>query len=129
MSVTGNGWCHRTELPAEPASAGVARAFVRDRLDEHGLGHLTDDMRLVVSELVTNALSHAGTPFTVTLDGDGVSVWVSVRDGSTLAPVPVADPGLALDGRGLAIVDEVSHDWGVATGDGGGKAVWASFLP
>ncbi len=62
-----NSWSHETELEAESASASNARDFVCLHLDEHDLSHLVDDMRLVTSELATNALVHAHTPFTVTL--------------------------------------------------------------
>jgi len=62
-------WSHRTVLPGEPASVGQTRDFICSRHLEHHLPYLVEDMRLVVSELATNATLHARTPFTVTLDG------------------------------------------------------------
>ena len=52
-------WPHRTDLPGEPASVRQVRDFVCSRLLEHHLPYLVDDMRLVVSELATNATRHA----------------------------------------------------------------------
>lgn len=66
-------WSHRTDLPAEPVSTSKARDFVCAHLAEHDLRHLVDDIRLVASELATNAMAHAQTPFSVTLaQTDGV---------------------------------------------------------
>ena len=60
-------WKHDLELTAHATSAARARCFVGQRLIEHELQYLADDVQLVVSELATNALTHARTPFTVTL--------------------------------------------------------------
>lgn len=123
----GSSWSHETELAAELVSASNAREFVRLHLGEHDLSYLEDEIRLVVSELATNALRHARTPFTVTLHGGGESVLLIVHDGSSSALVPAAEDGLDEGGRGLSIVDELSHDWGVVQGCGEAKSVWASF--
>jgi len=123
-----SGWSHEVALSAEFASASLARDFIELHLGEHDLAHLCDDVRLVVTELATNALLHAGTPFTVTLRGDGVSVLLIVRDGSSSAPVHATASELETGGRGLALVDALSHDWGVDPGKGSAKSVWASFV-
>lgn len=122
-----SGWSHETTLAAELVSASLARDFIELHLGEHDLAHLTDDVQLVVSELATNALLHAGTPFTVTLRGDGESVLLVVRDGSSAAPVHASASELETRGRGLTLVDALSRDWGVNPGDGSVKSVWASF--
>jgi anti-sigma regulatory factor (Ser/Thr protein kinase) len=123
-----SGWSHETALAPELVSASLARDFIELHLGEHDLAHLSDDVQLVVSELATNALLHAGTPFTVTLRGDGGSVLLVVQDGSSSTPVhdPVSE--LETRGRGLTLVDALSHDWGVKPGDGSSKSVWASFV-
>lgn len=125
---TTSDWSHETALSAEPVSALRARDFVCLHLVQHELPHLVDDLRLTVSELATNAMQHARTPFTVVLEQIGVAVLLTVRDASpdSLAPVGAADPH-GLGGRGLAIVAFLSRDWGVTTGQDGTKSVWASF--
>lgn len=123
-----SGWSHETALAAELVSASLARDFIELHLDEHDLAHLSDDVQLVVSELATNALLHAGTPFTVTLRGDGESVLLVVQDGSPSAPEHATVSELETRGRGLTLVDALSHDWGVKHGDGSAKSVWASFV-
>lgn len=127
MSEPGSWW-HETELPAVPASVATARGFICRHLEEHDLAHLEDDVRLVASELVTNALVHAGTAFVVTLRGTPGRVLLTVRDGSSAVPVrPPAGPALEPGGRGLAIVAELSDEWGVVRVRGREKSVWASF--
>jgi anti-sigma regulatory factor (Ser/Thr protein kinase) len=110
-----------------PTSAADARCFVCRHLREEGLGHLADDIQLVVSELVTNALVHADTPFRLTLEVLEGSIVVSVCDGSSVRPFMVAAPALDTGGRGMRIVDLLSLEWGVTTAQHGGKSVWASF--
>ncbi|MGH3334110.1 MAG: ATP-binding protein [Nocardioidaceae bacterium] len=120
-------WSHETELPAEAVSASRARDFVAYHLVEHQLFHLVEDVRLVVSELATNAMVHAQTPFTVTLEQDEQAVLLTVHDGSPTPPVPLQPDLLDAGGRGLSIVDLVSRGWGVVEGLHGAKSVWASF--
>lgn len=60
-------WSHELELVSDPLSVGDARRFVSEVLTEHNLPSLVGDVELVVSELATNALLHAGTSFTVRL--------------------------------------------------------------
>jgi anti-sigma regulatory factor (Ser/Thr protein kinase) len=120
-------WTHQTELPGDLASAALAREFVRFHLIEHGLPGLVEDLRLVTSELATNAIRHAQTTLTVTLQGDNESVLLTVRDGSALAPLPRLAPVVETGGRGLAIVDRLSHRWGTTPSADGGKSVWAWF--
>lgn len=84
-------------------------------------------MRLVVSELATNAVSHAQTPFSVTLSCAGGWVLLAIRDASPAPPVRSAPDVMAVSGRGLMIVEVLSHKWGTSTDDRGFKSVWASF--
>lgn len=126
-AMTGGSWTHATELAPVRASAAAARDFVGLHLRENGLGALVDDVGLVVSELATNAVKHAGTPFTVRLRGDGVCLLLTVRDSSTAVAFERPPGSTSTSGRGLAIVDQLSHDWGVDHTDGVEKSVWASF--
>jgi anti-sigma regulatory factor (Ser/Thr protein kinase) len=123
-------WAHRVELAAEAANVPRARIFVRSRLLEHELAEIDGDVQLVVSELATNALNHARTPFAVTIRREGSEVVLTVQDGSSVRPavVKVKVEATAAGGRGLSIVDAVSHRWGTVEHPGAGKSVWASFL-
>jgi anti-sigma regulatory factor (Ser/Thr protein kinase) len=120
-------WSHETVLPAGAISASQAREFVRFHLQEHHLPHLVEDVRLVVSELATNAVTHAGTPFTVVLLADAHRVLLTVQDGSPSPPFQVATQALDMGGRGLFIVNMVSRQWGVEIRPDGIKSVWAAF--
>ncbi len=120
-------WSSVIVLAAEPASASRAREFVRRCLGEHRLSHLLDDVELVTSELVTNALVHARTSFRVSLQASDQTLRVDVADGSSTSPVRHAPELLATGGRGIGIVDLMSSSWGVVAGAEGGKTVWAEF--
>lgn len=126
-AMTGGSWTHATELAPVRASASAARTFVRLRLREHGLDALVDDVGLVVSELATNAIRHAGTTFTVSLRGDGLCLLLTVHDGSREVALERLSGSTSTGGRGLAIMDRLSHDWGVDHAGEVGKSVWASF--
>lgn len=121
-------WSYERQLPAEAGSIPRARHFVGGLLVEHGMLDLVDDVHLVVSELATNAIRHANTPFTVRLEQVGQSLVLTVADGSPAPPVRLAADLLNTGGRGLAIVESVSGGWGInPTRPGTGKSVWASF--
>lgn len=120
-------WTHTVSLSPDPSSAARARDFVCAHLLVHGLPGLVDDVRLVVSELTTNALQHAATPFSLTLMREGHSVLVSVQDSSPRLPQVVATDTTRLRGRGLAIVERLSVGWGVDVAADRSKAVWARF--
>jgi anti-sigma regulatory factor (Ser/Thr protein kinase) len=120
-------WSHETVLEAEPQSAALARDFVSLHLLAHQLAHLVEDVRLVVSELATNAVAHAQTPFVVTLSSGNGSVLLDIQDGSTSAVVPSVPDVMDMSGRGLMIVELLSHEWGTSSNGQGLKSVWASF--
>lgn len=120
-------WSHRAEFPCQPTSASLARQFVGSHLVGHGLVGLVDDVRMVVSELATNAIVHARTPFSVTLQGDHLSVLLQVRDGSAVAVAPVPGSLIGISGRGLDIVDLLGDRWGTTPHVDGGKSVWVWF--
>ena len=111
-------------LSQEPASVTQARHFVRDVLLEWGLEALVDDAQLGTSELVANAVRHAGTDLTLTIRVDGL-VTIAIQDGQPelRRPVVADSDFLAENGRGLHIVAAISHDWGITTA-ANGKVVW-----
>ena len=76
-----------------------------------------EDLRLILSELATNAVTHgAGPTIDIRLEADGALVSGEVvddGDGFDLPPPPTLEaPG----GRGLAIVGALARRWGVAKG-------------
>ncbi len=88
------------------------------------LGHL-DDAALVLSELVGNAVRHAaGDSIRVQLRRDEHVLRIVVSDGSPAAPVPREAGFMDESGRGLFIIEAVSHRWGWEP-RAGGKVVWA----
>ena len=121
------GWSHETVLAGEPMSAALARDFVCLHLVAHHLSHLVEDVRLVASELATNAVTHAQTSFRVTLSSSNGSVLLAIQDASTAVPVMSAPSAIDMRGRGLMIVDLLSQEWGTSTDGHGFKSVWASF--
>ena len=120
-------WSDRITLPPIRASVPAARSFVEGLLADHDLLYLVEDVRLVASELATNAARHAKTSFTVVLEGLTDSIRLTVEDHSRFRPVLSATPVLATAGRGLHVVGYYSRDWGVRQGNRNGKSVWASF--
>ncbi len=101
-----------------------ARAAVQ--LCSHGTAEGTGDIELVTSELVTNTIRHARTPFTIAIQSDAAGVRVVVRDGNPDmgAPAPV-DP-TTVGGRGLQITQAFSEAWGIDQ-EQNGKSAWALF--
>jgi anti-sigma regulatory factor (Ser/Thr protein kinase) len=82
--------------------------------------------QLIVSELVANAVLHAGTTVELSVALRGQAIQVSVRDGSPDSVQPGRPGQSAEGGRGLLVVASLATDWGcLRTRDG--KVVWASI--
>lgn len=128
-------------LPPRFEAVREARGFTRRTLDGWGMSDRFDDVCLVVSELVTNALRHAlpaDTPRTAEHNGPvrlHLMRWperlvCAVRDPSHDSPVArETDDFSAESGRGLFLVDSFSDGWGwhPLAGTLDGKVVWALF--
>ena len=105
------------QLEDDPRAAGIARRFLRETL----AGWDVDDepietAQLCLSELVTNAVIHAGATSDLTLTLDDGLLTVAVRDhggaaASTAHVIEDADP-LRVFGRGLVLVEALSDSWG-----------------
>lgn len=120
-------WTHQTGWNADARHVAEARAFATRCLTEHLMAPRVDDVRLVVSELASNAVIHAATAFTVTVARLDEVLTVTVRDGSRTPPHrDLHPPPTRAHGRGLHLVAALSSSWGV-TDELDGKSVWASF--
>jgi serine/threonine-protein kinase RsbW len=116
-------------LFAEPQSAARARRALERLLLSRGVdGEGNEFAVLVASELVTNAICHGRDPIEFRADVTERIVRVEVRDGGAplAADANYPDPW-STTGRGLAIVEAVSRDWGVEWHGDGGKTVWAEL--
>ena len=116
-------------LPAVSQSVGIARRYVHRRWRQLDDGVL-NDVGLIVSELVSNAVRHGQPDIVFRLRVDPLAVDVAVLDqGPDLPPTDLRPAGgLATSGRGLSIVNELASSWGVDGHDGSGaKTVWASI--
>lgn len=127
MVGTALHWSHQAAFEATLVSVSQARSFVSNHLVDHGLLYLVEPVRLVTSELATNALVHAHTAFLVTLATSNHTVLLTVRDDSLSLPVRRTAQPMDSTGRGLNIVDEISLAWGITQDGTGSKTVWASF--
>jgi len=113
------------DLPADPAAVRRARGLVRSQLAGWGLEELSPSTELLASELVTNAIRHAGGRVTLRLVREGGLVC-EVFDSSDGRPrVRHKENGeMEEAGRGLHVVGRLSQRWGVRR-TAHGKAVWA----
>lgn len=107
-----------------------ARAFAVGAVRGWGISatdtELLDDVAFVVTELSTNAVIHARSPFTVRVAQFPEAVRVSVEDESDLPPRLEAVPSNAETGRGLALTAQMADRWGYAPTPQG-KVVWADL--
>ncbi len=116
-------------------SVREARDFTIATLRRWGATQRSEDVAIVVSELLTNALLHAlppaasraRWPIRLGLLQPGPCVLCAVADPSELAPAPKTPGDLAETGRGLSIVCALSDKWGYTTPGDMGTVVWALF--
>lgn len=117
----------RWVLPTEPQSVALARSLARTTLGGWSLNpDRVDDVLLIVSELVTNALVHARPTVAFALLQLPGGLRGEVSDHGPLASlIPCHVDHAATSGRGLRLVGEVSDKWGVDWDlDKGVKTVW-----
>ena len=122
-------------------SVGTARDFCLSTMQRWGVRDRSDDMAVVVSELLTNALRHgvpqaparAGAaapsrwPVRLGLVQPGHFVLCAVADPSPRLPEPKEPDYLAESGRGLHVISALSDRWGCTAPTEAGKVVWALF--
>jgi serine/threonine-protein kinase RsbW len=104
-------------LPFAPSSVSVARQRLKSWMLEVGESpESVEDARIIISELVANAVRHARPladgNLQVTWNREGEEIQVSVTDGgATTRPRNVHAAPTALAGRGIAIVDALAQRW------------------
>jgi anti-sigma regulatory factor (Ser/Thr protein kinase) len=118
----------RIVLHAEPASVGAARRFSARTLERWGASvDMIESVCLLVSELVTNAVLHAGTTCELAVLGPdevvGDVVRIEVTDGDSMMPMDKHYEVDAASGRGLQLVEALSERYGTSIIDAG-KRVW-----
>lgn len=142
----GEAWT--TRLAPDLQSVGQARTKLAEVANAWGCpGHLVDDARVVLSELMSNAVLHARTEVRVVISRRGKGLRLEVHDASSaplLPPLDVAEGAASLldepqqlnvitrfppaaTGRGLSIVSALSSAWGWYPEGSGGKIVWAEL--
>lgn len=109
-------------FPADIMAPATVRRFTRGVLADWQV--VPDQALVIVSELATNAVVHAGTDFEVTLTLFDGSVRIEVADTDTRFPAPAVIPSGATGGRGLMLVEALATSWGVEPAMGS-KVVWA----
>jgi anti-sigma regulatory factor (Ser/Thr protein kinase) len=109
-------------VPPDPAEISVARQFMRRTLSAWGIHEdIQDTAVLCLSELVTNAVIHTPAGCGVVLLHRSDVLTISVRDSGTATHAlndPGADP-LAVQGRGLRLVDAIAARWGSSSDESG----------
>jgi len=111
------------DLPADPAIVADTRRQVAARLAGWGLDDAAFVTGLVVSELVTNAIRHAGSPIQLRLIRDRTLIC-EVSDGSSTAPHLRRARAFDEGGRGLLLVSQLTQRWGTRQTPHG-KTIWA----
>jgi anti-sigma regulatory factor (Ser/Thr protein kinase) len=113
-------------LKPELDAPAQARRSVASALDAWGLDPISDDAILLTSELVTNAVIHAGTPIVLVVQHIQRGVRIEVNDDAPSLPERrYADGGPPRrDGRGVWLLDQLADRWGVQRRPTDSKVVW-----
>ena len=111
------------ELRSTTDAPAAARQFLRDTLETSALNGAGEVVALLASEVVTNAVQHAGSSMQLRVIRGSSSIRVEVDDESEKLPER-QNPDLAAErGRGILLVDSLATAWGVDYRDVG-KTVW-----
>lgn len=110
-------------FPAIPQSVRAARRFATDALSGRP-AQTVEAVELMVSELATNCIRHERASFHITVFGSAREIRVEVTDSGSGTPTMRSPGPDDPSGRGLQIVDMLSHSWGVDPEQPSGKTVW-----
>ncbi|MGH3323241.1 MAG: ATP-binding protein [Streptomyces sp.] len=120
---------YRASVTTDPANVPAVRHTLAKLLAEWGLPETTPTAQLVLSELLGNAIRYGGGP-TVTVDvaRETTALRIAVSDNCAIALPRLRHPSEDEEhGRGLALVNALTTDWGTDPTTTG-KTVWA-LLP
>ena len=118
----------RRELFPVPSSVPLGRDLAEVHINKWGLATLADDVTLIVSELLTNALAVGQGMITLTLALRPGVLTIEVADVGSGRPRPRKARKGDVNGRGLQIVEHLAESWGHRSTVDGGKVVWARCL-
>ncbi|MEU5293771.1 PAS domain S-box protein [Streptomyces umbrinus] len=116
-----------TDLPAVPESVPEGRAFLTKALTSWDCTTTADDARLLLSEILTNAVQHAQGPLGLHLCRTATELTVEVSDHSPHLPQPRLAAEDDESGRGLILVRALADTWGVRPTDEG-KTTWFTLV-
>ncbi len=120
-------WFLEAEFAAERDAPGRARRMAVAALRQRGHGEVfTNDVALVVSELASNAVLHAGSPFSIAICVEESVLRVAVQDEAPLSATVGGRGLIPQPMHGLGFIDALSTRWGVE-GTHAGKVVWAEL--
>lgn len=119
----------RLSLVSDTTAPGSARDFLAAACARWAVPGFVEVGGLVLSELVSNAVLHAGGSIEVSLRlADGL-LTIMVRDAGDGVPAVVPVTRRTVGGNGLDIVSRLAETWGVTLNQGGGKTVWCVIAP
>ena len=114
-------------LAPDVSSLREGRRFVAQTLREWDADETRiEPVQLVATELVANAIVHAGSAPVLSLGAEGADLLLRVADESTRLPVAQTVTADAAGGRGLLMIEALGDGWGVDA-NASGKVVWVEF--
>ena len=113
----------QTTLRPEPRQVAAGRRFTRDTLTAWQHTELADTACLLVSEILTNAVSHARQAIGLRLHHTAREIIAEITDDNTQLPQRTLPAAADESGRGLTIVDALADAWGARL-SGTSKIVW-----
>ena len=123
--AVGAGCEHYVRLfVATPIVLREVRHFVREALHTWGDDDLGSTAQVVASELATNAVQHAQSPFCLSISRSSAAIGIEVRDTSFEPPEHLREDARHAGGRGVRLIAALSCAWGTRD-EVDGKTVWA----
>lgn len=116
----------RRSLTAPAVARGFVSSALADWADD-GADGAFEDLPLLASELVSNAVIHGSGAVGVSIRGDGRHVRLAVSDSSEVPPVKQDLESARNGGLGLHIVERLASHWGLER-HAGGKTVWCEVV-